>query len=69
MSHLQNDTEYLLRECPNRFVLFPIKHNDIWSMVKKQQSCFWIAEEIDLSKDLEDWKKLSSMKNILLKIY
>ena len=70
MSHPQNNKEYLLAECPNRFVLFPIKHADIWSMVKKQQACFWIAEEVDLSKDLSDWKNLSSnekhfIKNIL----
>lgn len=43
----------------NRFVMFPIKHNDVWDMYKKQVDCFWRAEEIDLSKDLNDWAKLS----------
>jgi len=43
----------------NRFVMFPIKHNDVWEMYKKQVDCFWRAEEIDLSKDLSDWVKLS----------
>ena len=66
----QKTTEYLLQEQPNRFVLFPIKHNEIWKMVKKQQACFWISEELDLSKDLEDWAKLNDgekhfIKNIL----
>ena len=42
----------------NRFVMFPIKHNDIWEMYKKQVDCFWRTEEIDLSKDLTDWEHL-----------
>ena len=67
---MNNKLEYLLTENENRFVLFPIKHNKIWDMVKKQQACFWIAEEIDLSKDIEDWNKLNKnerhfIKNIL----
>jgi len=39
--------------------MFPIKHNDIWEMYKKQVDCFWRAEEIDLTKDLKDWDTLS----------
>jgi len=67
---METSSEYLLQEQENRFVLFPIKHNDIWKMVKKQQACFWIAEEIDLSKDLDDWVTLNNnerhfIKNIL----
>lgn len=52
-------TEYLLTENPNRFVIFPIKHNDIWMMYKKAVSSFWVAEEIDLKQDKVDWKKLT----------
>jgi ribonucleoside-diphosphate reductase subunit M2 len=44
----------------NRFVMFPIKYDDIWAMYKKQVDCFWRAEEIDLSKDLNDWAKLNA---------
>jgi len=40
--------------------MFPIKHNDVWKMYKKQVECFWRAEEIDLSKDLIDWSRLST---------
>ena len=47
--------EPILRENPNRFVLFPIEHDDIWSMYKKEEASFWTAEEIDLSQDLIDW--------------
>lgn len=51
--------EPILKENKNRFVLFPIRHNDIWEMYKKAEASFWTAEEIDLSGDLKDWKKLT----------
>jgi len=51
--------EPLLIPDDNRFVMFPIKYDDIWAMYKKQIDCFWRAEEIDLSKDLDDWAKLN----------
>lgn len=51
--------EPLLTENENRYVMFPIQFDDIWSMYKKQVDCFWRAEEVDLSKDLGDWEKLS----------
>ena len=44
----------------NRFVMFPIKHESVWSMYKKALDSFWRAEEVDLSKDLKDWAKLSA---------
>jgi len=53
------NTEPLLAPDDNRFVMFPIKHNDIWEMYKKQIDCFWRAEEIDLSKDLTNWESLN----------
>ena len=51
--------EALLTHDDNRFVMFPIKDNDIWDMYKKQVDCFWRAEEIDLTKDYDDWITLS----------
>ncbi|VDB88553.1 unnamed protein product [Peniophora sp. CBMAI 1063] len=39
-----------------RFVLFPIQYPEIWKMYKTAQASFWTVEEIDLSKDLQDWK-------------
>lgn len=56
----RTQTEPLLTPDDKRFVAFPIKYNDIWEMYKKQVDCFWRAEEIDLSKDLDDWKKLTA---------
>ena len=50
-----NEIEPLLVENPNRFVLFPIEHSDIWAFYKKSEANFWTAEEIDLSADLTDW--------------
>jgi ribonucleotide reductase beta subunit family protein with ferritin-like domain len=47
----------LLNESDDRFVMFPIQYDDIWSMYKKQIDCFWRAEEIDTSKDLVDWEQ------------
>ena len=51
--------EPLLTPDDKRFVMFPIKYDDIWAMYKKQVDCFWRPEEIDLSKDLDDWAKLN----------
>ena len=56
----KNITEPLLVPDDNRFVMFPIKHNDIWEMYKKQIDCFWRAEELDLSKDLTNWESLNA---------
>ncbi len=52
---MQTEIEPLLQENPNRFVLFPIEHSDIWAFYKKSEANFWTAEEIDLSADLADW--------------
>ena len=55
----KNQTEILLAPDDNRFVMFPIKHQDVWEMYKKQVDCFWRAEEIDLTKDLANWESLT----------
>ena len=60
--------EPILKPDDSRFVMFPIKHNDIWEMYKKQVDCFWRAEEIDLSKDLNDWKTLTSDEQHFIKM-
>jgi ribonucleoside-diphosphate reductase subunit M2 len=60
--------EPLLKPDDSRFVMFPIHHNDIWEMYKKQVDCFWRAEEIDLSKDLNDWKTLTNDEQHFIKM-
>lgn len=52
--------EPILRPDNSRYVMFPIKYNDVWEMYKKQIDCFWIVNEVDLSKDLTDWEKLNT---------
>jgi ribonucleoside-diphosphate reductase beta chain len=47
--------EPILKENPNRFVLFPIEHDDIWKFYKQSEACFWTASEIDLHQDIHDW--------------
>jgi len=59
--------EKILVENPNRFVLFPIEHDDIWQWYKQSQACIWTAEEIDLSQDLVDWEKLSDNERHFIK--
>ena len=60
--------EPILQENKNRFVIFPIKHHDIWEWYKKMEASFWTAEEIDLSQDLNDWNnKLSDDERYFIK--
>lgn len=65
---LQNDDlmnfnpelEPLLRDNPKRFVIFPISYPDIWAKYKQAEASFWTTEEVDLQRDMEDWKKLTN---------
>lgn len=59
--------EPILKVSNDRFVLLPIKYDDIWEMYKKAMASFWTAEEIDLYQDLEDWKKLSENEKHYIK--
>ena len=59
--------EPLLNNENNKYVLFPIQYQDIWNMYKKAQSSLWIAEEIDLSKDDDDWIKLNDSEKHFIK--
>ncbi len=61
-------SEVLLTENPQRFVLFPIKHNEVWKMYKKHMASFWTAEELDLSADTKDWKSLNSDEQHFIKM-
>ena len=70
MPYTSEDREPFLSDNNNRFTLFPIKYPDIWKAYKKAEASFWTSEEIDLSKDKNDWNSLSNdekhfVKNIL----
>lgn len=60
-------TEPLLEPSNERFVLLPIKFDDIWEMYKKAMASFWTAEEIDLYQDLDDWEKLNENEQHFIK--
>ncbi len=60
--------EPLLTENPDRYVMFPIAHDDVWQMYKKMMDCFWRAEEIDLSKDLKHWNTLKDEEKYFVKM-
>ena len=63
--------EPLLMVSPDRHVIFPIQHRDIWEKYKQHSAVIWFAEEVDLSKDMAHWQdKLNEnerhfIKNIL----
>jgi ribonucleoside-diphosphate reductase beta chain len=59
--------EPILKENKDRFVLFPIQHNDIWQFYKKAEASIWTAEEIDLSQDLKDWENLNDGERHFIK--
>ena len=59
MSTSNQAIEPILIENKDRFVLFPIRHHDIWKFYKQAEASFWTAEEIDLSHDLKDWANLT----------
>lgn len=60
--------EKILVENPNRFVLFPIEHHDIWEYYQKHLASFWTVEEIDLVSDINDWEnKLKDSEKFFIK--
>ena len=62
----END-EPMLMPSNDRFVMFPIQHDDIWEAYKQHMACFWTAEEIDLSDDMRDWDELNDNERHFLK--
>ncbi|KAJ3215934.1 Ribonucleotide-diphosphate reductase (RNR), small subunit [Dinochytrium kinnereticum] len=48
--------EPLLEKSLKRFVLFPIEYHEVWHFYKKAEASFWTVEEVDLSKDINDWE-------------
>ena len=63
----KNEEEWLLSPEESRFVLFPIKHLEIWEAYKDQEKSFWTAEEIDFSKDRKDWVTLNENEKHFVK--
>ena len=67
-ANVEAANEPLLKENKDRFVIFPIQHDDIWQFYKKHEASFWTAEEIDLHADLVDWNdKLNDDERYFIK--
>lgn len=64
----KNSNEQLLTENPNRYVMFPIQDDEIWKSYKKHMDCFWRTEEVDLSKDMKHWEKLTDKERYFIKM-
>lgn len=52
--------EPILDESNRRFTLFPITYPSLWKLYKTQLASFWKAEEIDFSRDRDDFQSLSA---------
>ena len=50
-----------------RYVLYPIKYDQIWQQYKNAVATFWTPEEIDLSKDMNDWNSLNDNERMFIK--
>jgi ribonucleoside-diphosphate reductase beta chain len=59
--------EPMLQENKDRFVLFPIQHPDLWKKYKNHCAVMWFAEEIDLSKDMAHWEKMTENERHFIK--
>jgi ribonucleotide reductase beta subunit family protein with ferritin-like domain len=60
--------EPLLTPDDNRYVMFPIKHNDVWDMYKRAIDSFWIVNEVNLAQDLKDWNGLNEDERNFIKM-
>jgi ribonucleoside-diphosphate reductase beta chain len=60
--------EYLLNPENNRLTIYPIKNDLIWQSYKIQQAAFWTAEEVDFSKDYDDFKNLNENEQHFVKM-
>lgn len=60
------DNEEILTQ-KSRYTLFPIKYHSVFNLYKKAVASFWSVEEVDLSKDLNDWKNLKEEEQYFIK--
>lgn len=60
--------EPILTPDDNRYVMFPIKHNDVWEMYQRAVDSFWIVNEVNLAQDLKDWNSLNQDERHFIKM-
>lgn len=72
MNPVQAYIEYLRDELPemenDRFSLFPLQDEKMYEYKKMQEAAFWRVEELDFTKDVEDYEKLSpELKQLVIR--
>ena len=60
--------EPLLTPDDNRYVMFPVKYNDVWDMYQRAVDSFWIVNEVNLAQDLKDWNGLNEDERNFIKM-
>jgi ribonucleotide reductase beta subunit family protein with ferritin-like domain len=60
---------FTLSTLGSRYTLFPISSNeeDLYKLYKKAVGSFWTVEEIDFSRDRNDWDKLNESEQFFIK--
>lgn len=65
---MSNTTEPILTPNDERFVIFPIQHEDLYKYYEKAKAALWTAEEVEYGKDLDDWNnKLNNNERYFIK--
>jgi len=64
---VNNLLEPILFPRDDRYTLFPIRYQNVYEILKKSRASFWNPEEIDFSKDYEDWISLDENTKTFLK--
>jgi len=59
--------EYILRENPDKYTLFPVTCPALYKRYKHHISVFWHVDEVDLSKDMKDWVRLTPNEQHFIK--
>jgi ribonucleotide reductase beta subunit family protein with ferritin-like domain len=59
--------EPILNSENHRYTLFPIQYNALFDLYKKAVASIWTVEEVDLSKDMNDWNSLNSNEQYFIK--
>jgi ribonucleotide reductase beta subunit family protein with ferritin-like domain len=65
--YIEDEYEPILATTLNRFTVFPLKYPELWELYKKAQMSNWTAEEVDLAKDMDDWKTLNDNEKKFIK--
>jgi ribonucleotide reductase beta subunit family protein with ferritin-like domain len=60
-------TDPILNKTTKRFTTFPIEYPTLWNLYKKATASFWTVDEIDFTKDFQDFQKLSSNEQHFIK--